>query len=168
MDNLNVDYDMYKSPLVWKAVSIRFYPPKGLQWGPFWFFPFYCGLRRVFDTFKITTFRRPFWNPENVLSPEGTLQSRAQWGPFWFFPFNCGLRRVFDTFKILTFRPPFWNSENVLSRKGLSAKQSPMGCNLILSILRCSEKGIWHFQNHHFQAAFLKSGKSFIPPRDSA
>ena len=30
-------------------------------------FHFNCGLRRVFDTFKITSFRRLFWNPENVL-----------------------------------------------------------------------------------------------------
>ena len=63
------------------------------QWGPFWFFPFYCGLRRVFHTFRIPTFRPRFGIPENVLSSEGTLESRAQWGPFWFFPFYCGLRR---------------------------------------------------------------------------
>ena len=43
-----------------------FYPPNG-QWGPFWFFPFYCGLRWVLDTFKILTYRRSFWNPGNVL-----------------------------------------------------------------------------------------------------
>ena len=43
-----------------------------------------------------------------------------------------------------------------------------MGSVLILSILLWAEKGICHFQNPNFQAAFLKSWKCFIPRRDSA
>ena len=52
--------------------------------------------------FKIRLGTWPFWNLDYVLSPEGTLQSRAQWGPFWFFPFYCAMRRVFDTFNLQT------------------------------------------------------------------
>ena len=58
-----------------------FYPPKGLceaepEWGPFDnSFHLLC-LEKGVGTFKFSGGERPFWNLENVLSPEGTLQSR--------------------------------------------------------------------------------------------
>ena len=33
--------------------------------------PFYCGLRRVFDTFNFTSGNPPKKKPENVLFPDG-------------------------------------------------------------------------------------------------
>ena len=52
-------------------------------------------LRKGILTFIFSGGNPPFWNLENVLSPEGTLRSRTQWGPFWFFPFYCVWERVF-------------------------------------------------------------------------
>ena len=78
-------------------------------------FHFNCGLRRVFDTFKITTFRRPFWNPENVLSPGGTLRrAEPEGGPIVFTLDFIGVDYHTGIFKITTFRWHFWNLENVL------------------------------------------------------
>ena len=42
-------------------------------------------LENVYWTFKIPTFRRPFWKLENILSPGGTLQSRARKGSNYFY-----------------------------------------------------------------------------------
>ena len=123
-------------------------------------------LGNVYWTFKIPTFRRPFWDPPNVLSPEGTAKAETNGVHFDSFHFNCGLRRVFDTFKITTFRRPFWNLENVLSPGGRLRTQLPRGpIEYIFPFYWC-RKRYWHFQNHHFQAAFLKSWKCFIPRRD--
>ena len=44
-------------------------------------------LRKGVWTFRFRSGKPPFWNPENVLSHEGTLRSRAQWGPFDSFHF---------------------------------------------------------------------------------
>ena len=57
------------------------------QWGPFDIHSILLCIEKGVGTFKFTGGERPFWNLENVLSPEGTLQSRAQWGPFWSFHF---------------------------------------------------------------------------------
>ena len=53
-----------------------FYPPKGLcesrtQWGPFDSLSILLCLRNGFDTFKISFFRRPFGNLENVIFTDG-------------------------------------------------------------------------------------------------
>ena len=62
-----------------------FYPPKGAQCGPFWFFPCYCGMRRVFDTFKIPTFRRPFWILTMFYPPKGRLPVDSSRRPIVFY-----------------------------------------------------------------------------------
>ena len=72
-----------------------FYPPKGLckaepERGPIVFTNVLFGVGKGTGIFKITTFRWPFWNLENVLSPGGTLRSRARKGSncfyFTFYP----------------------------------------------------------------------------------
>ena len=42
----------------------------------------FIGVGNGIDTFKFTGGERSCWNPEHVLSPKETLQSRAQWCPF--------------------------------------------------------------------------------------
>ena len=61
-----------------------FYPPKGLceaepEWGPFEkSFHLLC-LEKGVGTFKFTGGgERPFWNLENVLSPEGTAKAEPK------------------------------------------------------------------------------------------
>ena len=78
-------------------------------------------------TFHFRSGIPPFWNLENVLSPQGTLRSRTQWGPFDIFPFYCGLGKGFWTFRFRGGNHPFWNLENVLSPEGTLRKQNPMG-----------------------------------------
>ena len=63
-------------------------------------------------TFHFRSSNPPFWNLENDLSPEGTLQSRTQWGPFDSLSILLCLRNGFDTFKIPILNHPFWNLEN--------------------------------------------------------
>ena len=67
-----------------------FYPPEGLcraepKRGTTVFTYVLFGVWKGTRIFKITTFRRPFWNPENVLSPGGTLRrAEPEGGPIVF------------------------------------------------------------------------------------
>ena len=64
---------------------IMFYPPKGLceadtEGGPIVFtYVLFCLRTRILD-FHFTGGNPPFWNLQNVLSPEGTLRSRTRMG----------------------------------------------------------------------------------------
>ena len=67
-----------------------FYPPEGLcgaepERGPIVFTLDFIGVDYHTGIFKITSFRWLFWNLENVLSPGGTLQSRARKGSNCFY-----------------------------------------------------------------------------------
>ena len=60
----------------------------------------------------------PFWKPENVLSPGGTLHSRARKGSncFYFTFYWC--RKRYRGFQFTGGFLPFWELENVLSPGG--------------------------------------------------
>ena len=65
--------------------------------------------------FKFTVGNSPFWNLENLLSPEGTLRKQNPCGVHLrVFPFYCGLGKGFGTFKTCLEERPFWKPENVL------------------------------------------------------
>ena len=71
-------------------------PRKGSNWISFHF----IGIDNGTGGFKNTYEDRPFWNPENVLSPEGSLRKQTPRGPFLFTYFLCGIGRLFDDPKI--------------------------------------------------------------------
>ena len=112
----------------------------------------------VYWTFKIRIFHRPFWDLENVLSPEGTSACRLQRGPFVFtyvlfcvrkrildFFFSVAVIRLFEVLKIFVFvslanRSFRWSLENVLSPKGL-CKAELNGVHLTVFPFYCVRKG---------------------------
>ena len=49
--------------------------------GSIWYTSILLCLVKGAGTFKISNFRRPFWNPENVLSPGGMLRKQLPRGP---------------------------------------------------------------------------------------
>ena len=49
----------------------------GVHWKVF---PFYCGLGKGFWTFRFRRGNPPFWNLQNVLSPEGSLRKQISMG----------------------------------------------------------------------------------------
>ena len=64
-----------------------FYPAKGLceaepEWGPFDTLPFYCGWRRVFDTFNLQTEFCRFEILKMFYPPKGLCEAEPEWGPF--------------------------------------------------------------------------------------
>ena len=54
-----------------------FYPPKGTEGGPIVFTYVLICLRKGILDFQFSSGNLPFWNHQNVLSPEGTLHSRV-------------------------------------------------------------------------------------------
>ena len=75
------------------------YPPEGLCWaepegGPIVFTLHFIGVGRGTGGFNFSGGNPPFWNLENVLSPGGTLLSRARKGSncFYFTFFWCRKR----------------------------------------------------------------------------
>ena len=68
--------------------------------------------------FKKTSVNRPFWNIENVLSPEGRCVAYPKGSILTSFLFNYRLGNDFDTFEKHLVNRPFWNLENVLSPEG--------------------------------------------------
>ena len=102
-----------KSPLFGSLFEIlkMFYPPKGLCTAEYrrrsnCFYLCFFVLGNVYWIFKIFTFRRPFSNPENILSPEGTLYIRVPKEVQLFLLMFFVLGKVYCIFKILTFRRP--------------------------------------------------------------
>ena len=96
-------------------------------------------------TFRFRSGNPPFWNLENVLSPKGTLQSRARNGSKCFYLCFIGIGNDTGGFNFSSGHPHFWNLENVLSPNG-TAIAEPNGVHLILSILLCLRKGVWTFR----------------------
>ena len=69
---------------------LYFHPLKGVceswtQCDSFDSLPISLCSRTSFMTLKITNCNLPFWNLENVLSPDGTLRSRTRMGSIWYF-----------------------------------------------------------------------------------
>ena len=69
----------------------------------------FCVRKRILD-FKFTGGFLPFWNLENVLSPEGTSAGRLQRGPFVFTYVLFVLENVYLTFKKADGICGFWKS----------------------------------------------------------
>ena len=126
--------------------------PKGSNWYSFHFIDVGNGS----GGFKFTEDNSPFWILENVLSPEGTLESWA----------HCGLR-IFDTFNLQTEIRLFEFLKMFYPPKGLCQAESEWGPFDVLSILLRLEKGVWHLQFTHGNSPF-KILKMFYPPRDFA
>ena len=117
-----------------------FYPPEGLcsaepERGPIVFTLDFIGVDYHTGIFKITTFRRPFWNPENVLSPGGTLRrAEPEGGPIVFTFHFIGVDYGTGIFKITTFTWLFWNLENVLSPGGTLRRAEPEGGPIVFTL----------------------------------
>ena len=67
----------------------------------------YCVRKRILD-FQFCTGNPPFWNLQNVLSPEGTLRvAEPVWGPFDILSILLCLEKGVGTFKFTGVERPF-------------------------------------------------------------
>ena len=111
----------------------------------------YFVLGNVYWTFKFWAGNPPFWDPPYVLSPRGTLRSRArkgsnrfyftyyppeglcgaepERGPIVFTLHFIGVGRGTGGFNFRGGNPPFWNLENVLSPRGTLRSRARKGSN---------------------------------------
>jgi len=121
----------------------------------------------VYWTFKIRIFHRPFWDLENVLSPEGTAKAVPKVVQLFLLMFYFWVGNVYWTFKIRIFHRPFWDLENVLSPEGTSACRLLRGPFVFTYVLFVLENvylsfkkadGIWGFWK-------LWNLEMFYPPK---
>ena len=122
-------------------------------------------------TLSITGGNSPFLNPENVLSPGGTLQRRAEGSPFVFTYASviyifCVLEIVFDTFNLQTEVSLFEILEMIYTQKGL-CKAEPNRVHLISILLWFIEKGVWHTFILHAEICRYEILILFYPPKRS-
>ena len=114
-----------------------FYPPKGLckadtEGGPIVFtYILFCARKRILE-FQFCIGYPPFWDPPNVLSPGGTLQSRARKGSncFYFQFYWC--RKRYWGFQNPNFQEAFLEPWKCFIPRRDSAKQIPKEVQLFL------------------------------------
>ena len=102
------------------------YPPKGLceaepEWGPFWFFPFYCVWEGYLTLLKSPLSGGLFETLKMFYPPEGLCRAEPERGPIVFTLHFVGVGRGTVGFKFSGGERPFWYLENVLSPEGTSA-----------------------------------------------
>ena len=108
----------------------------------------------------------PFLNLENVLSPEGTLQSRSQWGPIWDHSILLWSEKGMGHFQVTSGNSPFWNPQNVLFPVGTLRSRTRMESILYSYHFLLSREGCLTLSIYRQKFAVLKYWFCFICWRD--
>ena len=125
----------------------------------------YFGLGNVYWTFNLQAVFCLFETLKMFYPPKGLCKADTEGGPIVFtYVLFCVRKRILD-FQFTCGFLPFWDPPNVLSPGGTLQSRARKGSNCFYLCFIWCRKGYWHFQNHHFQVAFLKSWKYFIPRR---
>ena len=123
---------------------------------------FYFWVRKRILDFQFTDGNSTFWNLENVLSPEGTLESRYRRRSNWFYLCLILGQETYIGLSIYWRFFAFLRSWKCFVPRRDSAKQSPMGAILILSILLWSGEECLTLSIYRQFFAFLRPPECFF------